>query len=140
MLRNSVYSASASSLHVLFIHGFPSLAYSWRHQLAACPLPAAAFDLKGFGQSDKKKATESYSQRSLTNDVLLLLDALGWTRVIVVGHDWGGVVAWNVALTQVRLLNTGNCVFFDLLLRCVATTHHLKLLLPSVQAIMQIIS
>ena len=90
-----------SEVRLLFVHGWPSLGFSWRHQLAACPHAAVAPDLKGFGGSSKPRERLQYSQRVLVADMLEFLDALGWTEnVVVIGHDWGGVIAWNLALTQ----------------------------------------
>ncbi len=88
------------SLCVLFVHGWPSLAFSWRNQLRACPLHAIAPDLPGFGGSDRPSDPKCLSQRSLTATMLQLLTALEVQRVVVVGHDWGGVVTWSLALTQ----------------------------------------
>ena len=82
---------------VIFVHGWPSLAYCWRHQLCSCPLDAYAFDLPGFGESSP---SSDMSQRFLVQTVFALLEALSLKFVIVVGHDWGGVVAWSVALAR----------------------------------------
>jgi len=85
------------TLPVLMLHGFPELWYSWRHQLAALgeKFPAAAPDLRGYGQSDIPAS--GYDTFTLAADVAGLIDELGG-RVNLVGHDWGGLVAWHVAL------------------------------------------
>lgn len=86
---------------VLFSHGFPELWYSWRHQLAA--LAAAGFraiapDQRGFGATDAPAAVDAYTIHHLVGDLTGLLDALGIEKAVVVGHDWGGIVAWQMAL------------------------------------------
>ena len=96
-LQNDIVTGNVG---VLFIHGWPSLGFSWRHQLAAMPIKAVAPDLKGFGGSSKPREKEAYSQQTMVSDMLLFISALQWERVVVIGHDWGGVIAWNLALTQ----------------------------------------
>jgi pimeloyl-ACP methyl ester carboxylesterase len=82
---------------VVLCHGFPELAYSWRHQLE--PLARAGFraiapDQRGYGASDCPRRVEEYDLVHLTDDIVGLLDALGIERAVFVGHDWGGFVAW----------------------------------------------
>ena len=86
---------------VVLCHGFPELAYSWRHQLPA--LTAAGFhaiapDQRGYGGTDRPEAVTEYDIHRLTGDLAGLLDALGLERAVFVGHDWGGTVAWTMAL------------------------------------------
>src|SRR5215467_6468656 len=86
---------------VLFLHGFPESWYSWRHQLAALAeagYHAVAPDQRGYGQTDRPEAVESYTQLELVAHVVGLLDALDTEQAVVVGHDWGAPVAWNTAL------------------------------------------
>ena len=88
---------------VVLLHGFPELAFSWRHQLpalAAAGYRAIAPDLRGYGGSDKPGAVKAYAIGELTADVTGLLDALGLEQAMFVGHDWGGSVAWNVAMRK----------------------------------------
>ncbi|MFQ5966230.1 MAG: alpha/beta fold hydrolase [Acidimicrobiia bacterium] len=85
----------------MFVHGFPELAYSWRHQLPALAEAgrrAIAFDLRGYGRSSKPEAVEAYSLESLVGDVIGLLDSLGLDRVALVGHDWGSIVLWSTVV------------------------------------------
>ncbi|MEO1252677.1 MAG: alpha/beta hydrolase [Pseudomonadota bacterium] len=85
---------------VLFIHGWPELAYSWRNQLAPVAeagFRAIAFDLKGFGRSSAPEDPAKYSIHLLTDEIAALLDALSVEKAIVVGHDWGGAIAWPFA-------------------------------------------
>ena len=82
---------------VLLLHGFPELARSWRHQLpalAAAGYRAVAPDLRGYGGTE---ARGPYDLRTLAADAAGLIDALGRERAVVVGHDWGGVIAWAAA-------------------------------------------
>jgi pimeloyl-ACP methyl ester carboxylesterase len=85
---------------VVLLHGFPERAHTWRHQLRALAdggFRAAAPDMRGFGDSDRPLAVEAYALERLVDDVAGLITALGAQRAHVVGHDWGGVVAWAVA-------------------------------------------
>jgi len=81
---------------VLFLHGFPEFWYSWRHQLAffAPSYRCIAPDLRGYNETD---ARPPYDVDTLVADVLGLLDACGIERAHVVGHDWGGALAWVLA-------------------------------------------
>ena len=93
----------------VFLHGFPDFWYSWREQMAALEdqFRVAALDMRGYNLSDKPKGVESYAMSNLVADVLAVIDAEKAERAIVVGHDWGGAVAWNVAMNhpdRVRLL------------------------------------
>lgn len=86
---------------VILLHGFPELAFSWRHQLPALAAEgyrAIAPDLRGYGKSDKPDAVDQYSVQILINDIIGLLDADGIDRATVVGHDWGALLAWQMAL------------------------------------------
>ncbi len=88
---------------ILLCHGFPESWYSWRHQLGALAdagFRAIAPDQRGYGQSDGPHEIEAYSQLSLVGDLVGLLDALEIDEAVVVGHDWGAVVAWNAALLR----------------------------------------
>ena len=82
---------------VLLLHGFPEFARSWRHQLPALAeagYRAVAPDLRGYGGTDKRG---TYDLRTLAADVAALVRALGEQRAAVVGHDWGGAMAWMSA-------------------------------------------
>jgi len=85
---------------VVFCHGFPELAYSWRHQLpavAAAGFRAIAPDMRGYGGSSRPAATTDYDMAHLTGDLVGLLDALDIERAVFVGHDWGAAVVWALA-------------------------------------------
>ncbi|GAA5063773.1 epoxide hydrolase EphA [Nocardia callitridis] len=82
-------------------HGFPELAYSWRHQipaLAAAGYRVLAPDQRGYGGSSRPEGVEDYSIVELTGDLAGLLDDVGAERAVVVGHDWGSPVVANFAL------------------------------------------
>jgi pimeloyl-ACP methyl ester carboxylesterase len=94
----SVHEAGSGPAVVL-CHGFPELAYSWRHQLpalAAAGFRAVAPDQRGYGASDRPGRIEDYDIHHLTGDLVGLLDALGIERAVFVGHDWGGLVTWSL--------------------------------------------
>lgn len=85
---------------VVLLHGFPDFWYSWRHQLPAlvdAGYRVVAPDMRGYNLSDKPRKISEYSLDRLATDVVELITALGEPRAHVVGHDWGGVVAWAVA-------------------------------------------
>ena len=82
---------------VLLLHGFPELARSWRHQLpalGAAGYRAVAPDMRGYGDTEM---SGPYDVGTLVRDVTGLIASLGRERAVVVGHDWGGAVAWSVA-------------------------------------------
>ncbi len=86
---------------VVLCHGFPELAYSWRHQipaLAAAGLRVIAPDQRGYGGSDAPEPVEAFDLEHLTGDLVALLDAVGIERAVFAGHDWGGFVAWAMPL------------------------------------------
>ena len=82
---------------VVFCHGFPELAYSWRNQfdpLAEAGFRAIAPDQRGYGGSDRPDAIDAYDIHHLTGDLVALLDHREIERAVFVGHDWGGFVVW----------------------------------------------
>ncbi|MBX7449524.1 alpha/beta hydrolase [Mycolicibacterium sp. 3033] len=86
---------------VVLCHGFPELAFSWRHQirdLADAGYHVLAPDQRGYGGSDKPAAVEAYDVAELSADVVGLLDAVGAEQAVLVGHDFGAVVAWAAPL------------------------------------------
>ncbi|MDT5139500.1 MAG: hypothetical protein QOD58_3762 [Mycobacterium sp.] len=86
---------------VVLCHGFPELAYSWRHQvpvLAEAGYHVLAPDQRGYGGSSRPEAIEAYDIHQLTADIVGVLDDVGAERAVWVGHDWGAVVVWNAPL------------------------------------------
>ena len=85
---------------VVLCHGFPELAYSWRHQMA--PLADAGFhviapDQRGYGRSTKPHEVTAYGIGDLSDDLIGLLDHFGKDNAVFVGHDWGALIAWDLA-------------------------------------------
>jgi len=96
-LRMAVFSAGDEGVPVVLSHGFPELAYSWRHQLpalAAAGFRAIAPDQRGYGHTQRPLAIEAYTLKELCSDMVDLLDASGIEKAVFVGHDWGGGVVW----------------------------------------------
>ncbi|WJX79792.1 hypothetical protein P8452_62875 [Trifolium repens] len=88
---------------ILFLHGFPELWYSWRHQLlslSALGYRAIAPDLRGYGDTDAPSSASSYTPLHIVGDLVGLLDALAVDRVFLVGHDWGAAMAWYFCLLK----------------------------------------
>jgi pimeloyl-ACP methyl ester carboxylesterase len=86
---------------VVLCHGFPELAYSWRHQvrvLAEAGYHVLAPDQRGYGGSSRPEVIEAYDIHQLTADIVGVLDDVGAERAVWVGHDWGAVVVWNAPL------------------------------------------
>jgi pimeloyl-ACP methyl ester carboxylesterase len=101
-VRLRVYDAGPPDAPlVILAHGFPELAFSWRHQipvLAAAGYRVLAPDQRGYGGSSRPELVEAYDIAALTGDLVGLMDAVGAERAAVVGHDWGAVVAWSTPL------------------------------------------
>jgi pimeloyl-ACP methyl ester carboxylesterase len=86
---------------VVLSHGFPELSYSWRHQipaLAEAGYRVLAPDQRGYGRSTRPDAITDYDMAHLNGDLLALLDDVGAERATVVGHDWGSMIVWQLAL------------------------------------------
>jgi pimeloyl-ACP methyl ester carboxylesterase len=85
---------------VLLLHGFPQTSWSWRNQLAAlgdAGYRAVAFDQRGYAEGARPEGTDHYKLDHLVADVIAVADWLGGHRFDLVGHDWGGAVAWQTA-------------------------------------------
>ncbi|BCS35632.1 epoxide hydrolase [Luteitalea sp. TBR-22] len=96
------YASLGKGPLVVMIHGFPDFWYSWRHQMAAlsASFQVVAIDQRGYNLSDKPKGVEAYDMRLLVGDVAAVIRHLGRDKATIVGHDWGGMVAWQFAMTQ----------------------------------------
>ncbi len=100
---------------VVLLHGFPEFWYSWRHQLGALAQAgyrAVAPDQRGYNLTEKPRGVSAYSIDNLVEDVAALIRQLGEERAVIVGHDWGGGVAWMFAMRQpqmTRRLVVMNC-------------------------------
>jgi len=84
---------------MICLHGFPECWYSWKHVMKAFEYKyrVVAIDMRGYNKSDKPRDVSSYHMHHLVNDVREVIEGLGFTQATVVGHDWGGLVAWNFA-------------------------------------------
>jgi pimeloyl-ACP methyl ester carboxylesterase len=88
---------------LLCLHGFPESAMSWRHQipsLAQAGYRVWAPDLRGYGGTTRPSGLDAYHLETLLEDVTALIEASQARRVILVGHDWGGIIAWYYAMRQ----------------------------------------
>jgi pimeloyl-ACP methyl ester carboxylesterase len=104
---NLHYVERGSGALLLFLHGFPEFWYSWRHQLAEFGRDhrAVALDLRGYNDSDKPSARRAYQIKHLIADVAAAIDQLGEKPAILIGHDWGGAIAWLFAQHHPALLS-----------------------------------
>ena len=85
---------------MIFVHGWPELSLSWRHQLrcfASLGFRAVAPDLRGYGRSSVYRDHASYALEHVVQDMLKLLDGLGRDKAVWIGHDWGSPVVWSLA-------------------------------------------
>ena len=88
---------------VVLCHGFPESWYSWRHQLTALAeagYQVVAPDQRGYGQTAAPQAIESYNIFNLTGDIIGLVNSLGASSPVIIGHDWGAPVAWHCAILR----------------------------------------
>lgn len=86
---------------VFLVHGFPELAFSWRHQvpaLAGAGYHVVAPDMRGYGESGKPPNVADYTIQKLTGDLVGLMDAMDLEKAVIIGHDWGALVTWQMAL------------------------------------------
>jgi len=92
---------------VVLLHGFPEDRRAWRRQLPALAragFRAVAPDLRGYGDSPKPRDVDSYRVPALVEDVAELIESLGGRACLLVGHDWGALVAWFLAMTRPELV------------------------------------
>ena len=94
------YAHAGEGRLILFLHGFPEFWYAWRNQLAEFGRDsfAVAPDMRGYNLSSKPDNVEAYDMTHLVGDIVALIGKLGAKSCCLVGHDWGGVVAWAVAM------------------------------------------
>lgn len=98
---NMHYASMGEGPPVLLLHGFPDTHHIWRHQipaLAAAGMRVIAPDLRGYGQTDAPSSTGAYALESLCADVLALMESLGIGKAAIVGHDWGGLIGWQLCM------------------------------------------
>jgi pimeloyl-ACP methyl ester carboxylesterase len=87
---------------VVLIHGFPDYWYSWREQLPALAkhFQVVAVDMRGYNQSDKPAGVENYAVDKLVGDIAAVVKHFQRDKAVIVGHDWGGMVAWSFAMQK----------------------------------------
>jgi pimeloyl-ACP methyl ester carboxylesterase len=88
---------------VILLHGFPEFWYAWRHlipSLADAGYHAVAPDLRGYNLSGKPPGLAAYALHTLADDIAALIHHLGERRAHIIGHDWGGVIAWQLAMAH----------------------------------------
>ncbi|CAL5194774.1 unnamed protein product [Lathyrus oleraceus] len=98
---------------VLFLHGFPELWYSWRHQIAALGslgYRAVAPDLRGYGDTEAPSSISSYTIFHLVGDIVALIHSLGVEQVFLVAHDWGAIIGWNLCLFRPEKVKAYVCL------------------------------
>ncbi|HQX15747.1 MAG TPA: alpha/beta hydrolase [Anaerolineales bacterium] len=103
-----VQAGPKSGIPVILLHGFPEFWYGWRKQIPALVKAGCRVivpDQRGYNLSDKPKDKKDYDVFTLVDDVLGLIKALDYEKVNLVGHDWGAVVAWTLAVTHPEKLH-----------------------------------
>jgi epoxide hydrolase 4 len=100
------YALYGSGPLVVFLHGFPDYWLTWRHQMLALAksFRSAALDMRGYNLSDKPKGVENYNINRLVDDAAAVIADQGEKSAIIVGHDWGGATAWNIAMRRPELV------------------------------------
>ncbi len=100
------YALYGTGSLVVFLHGFPDYWLTWRHQMLALSksFRSAALDMRGYNQSDKPKGVENYNINRLVDDAAAVIAAEGEKSAVIVGHDWGGATAWNIAMRRPELV------------------------------------
>jgi pimeloyl-ACP methyl ester carboxylesterase len=101
------YASQGKGPLVVCIHGFPDFWYSWRHQMEALgdSYRVVAYDQRGYNLSDRPQGQAQYNVRLLMSDLAAVIRHFGVEKAIVVGHDWGGLVAWFAAMFQPDLVD-----------------------------------
>ena len=97
------YASLGTGPLVIMIHGFPDFWYTWRYQMKGLSnhFRTVAIDLRGYNLSDKPKSVDQYSMDILVQDIVSVIRQLSDSvdqKAIVVGHDWGGAIAWSLAM------------------------------------------
>ena len=91
---------------MLMLHGFPEFWYSWRHQIPefANDFKVVALDLRGYNDSDKPQDKSAYVMAEFIKDVEGVIKGLGYEKCVLVGHDWGGAIAWSFAYAHPEMV------------------------------------
>lgn len=103
-----VQAGPQSGVPVILLHGFPEFWYGWRKQIPALAEAGCRVivpDQRGYNLSDKPKGVKNYDVFTLVDDILGLIDALEYEKVNLVGHDWGAIIAWMLAILHPQRLH-----------------------------------
>ncbi len=94
------YASVGSGPLIVMIHGFPDYWYTWRRQMEGLEdkFQVVAIDQRGYNLSDKPEGVSNYEMQLLVGDVIAVIRHLGKEKAVIVGHDWGGAVAWTLAM------------------------------------------
>jgi epoxide hydrolase 4 len=101
------YATMGTGPLVVMIHGFPDYWYTWRNQMEglADKFQVVAIDQRGYNLSDKPAGVENYDMRLLVGDVIAVIQHLGKEKAIIIGHDWGGAVSWQLAMNAPQFVD-----------------------------------
>jgi epoxide hydrolase 4 len=101
------YATIGTGPLIVMIHGFPDYWYTWRRQMEGLSdkYQCVAIDQRGYNLSDKPQGVENYSMPHLVGDVIAVIKYFGKDKAIIVGHDWGGAVAWQLALNAPQFVD-----------------------------------
>ena len=101
------YATIGSGPLIVMIHGFPDYWYTWRRQMEGLSdkYQCVAIDQRGYNLSDKPQGVENYTMSLLVGDVIAVIKHFGKDKAIIVGHDWGGAVAWQLALNAPQFVD-----------------------------------
>jgi epoxide hydrolase 4 len=101
------YATIGTGPLIVMIHGFPDYWYTWRRQMEGLSdkYQCVAIDQRGYNLSDKPQGVENYSMPHLVGDVIAVIKYFGKDKAIIVGHDWGGSVAWQLALNAPQFVD-----------------------------------
>ena len=101
------YAALGDGPLVVMVHGFPDYWYTWRAQMRSLSehYRVVAMDTRGYNLSDQPEGVGAYAMPNLVADVAAVIKAEGARDAVVVGHDWGGAIAWNVAMFRPELVS-----------------------------------
>ncbi len=100
------YVTQGEGTLMLMLHGFPEFWYSWRHQIPkfAEDFQVVAIDLRGYNDSDKPAEQSAYVMDEFIKDIEGVIKGLGYEKCVLVGHDWGGAIAWNFAYAHPEMI------------------------------------
>jgi epoxide hydrolase 4 len=101
------YATIGTGPLAIMIHGFPDYWYTWRHQMEALAdsYQVVAIDQRGYNLSDKPKGDENYDMKFLVSDVIAVIKSFNKDKAIIIGHDWGGMVSWQLALNAPQFVD-----------------------------------